>query len=52
MYLKNLQSIFIFVTFALLTLSSPINDDNSIELIEASEEKKLITEGLSISEFN
>ncbi|ORX87563.1 N-terminal nucleophile aminohydrolase [Anaeromyces robustus] len=57
MYLKNLQIVFVFITFALLTLSSPIkngekiSNDDSIEFIQFNENKKLITEGLSIVEL-
>eukprot|EP00833_Pecoramyces_ruminatium_P012131 jgi/Orpsp1_1/1186163/evm.model.c7180000097289.2 len=35
-----------------ISINTTTNDDNSIELIKAFEGKKLITEGLSISEFN
>jgi len=57
MYLKNLQAIFLFITFALLTLSSPINNgdnianEDSIELIHSTNKTKLITDDLSIMEY-
>jgi len=58
MYLKNLQIVFVFITFALLALSSPIKNEekastnkDSLKLIQFSENKNLITEGLSIVEF-
>eukprot|EP00833_Pecoramyces_ruminatium_P014235 jgi/Orpsp1_1/1188267/evm.model.d7180000063534.1 len=57
MYFKNLQTIFTFITFALLALSSPVryekkdSNDELIEIIEATSDIKSLTEKFSITEF-
>lgn len=57
MYLKNLQTVFTFITFALLALSSPVRDgekvsnEESIESIKATNDIKSIAENFSITEF-
>jgi len=52
MFLKKLESVFIFITFVLLTLSSPIiaEEKESITLIKATNNLQPITDGLSIVE--